>query len=68
MKRLRVGIFLCFGMLVWSTGASAEKPLLKAKQAGLLAYIRPDVARLRQQGFSISQRVVDAVLQQAGEA
>lgn len=41
--------------------------LLKAKQVGLLPQIRPDVERLRAQGFSISQRVVDAVLQQAGE-
>jgi uncharacterized protein len=41
--------------------------LLKAKQMGLLPHIRPDLERLRQQGFSISQRVIDAVLQQAGE-
>jgi predicted nucleic acid-binding protein len=42
--------------------------LLKAKQVGLLPQIRPEVERLRRQGFSISQRVVDAVLQQAGES
>ena len=41
--------------------------LLKAKQVGLLSQIRPDVERLRVRGFSISQRVVDAVLRQAGE-
>lgn len=41
--------------------------LLKAKQVGLLPQIRPDVERLRAQGFSISQRVVDAVLRQANE-
>jgi predicted nucleic acid-binding protein len=41
--------------------------LLKAKQVGLLPQIRPEVERLRRQGFSISQRVVDAVLQQANE-
>lgn len=41
--------------------------LLKAKQTGLLAAIRPDVERLRRQGFSISQAVVNAVLEEAGE-
>jgi predicted nucleic acid-binding protein len=41
--------------------------LLKAKQVGLLPQIRPDLGRLRLQGFSISQRVIDSVLQQAGE-
>lgn len=41
--------------------------LLKAKQIGLLAAIRPDVERLRRQGFSISQAVVNAVLEEAGE-
>lgn len=41
--------------------------LLKAKQVGLLSVIRPDIEQLRQQGFSISQTVIDAVLQQAGE-
>jgi hypothetical protein len=41
--------------------------LLKAKEAGLLPIIRPDLEQLRQQSFSISQRVIDAVLQQAKE-
>ena len=41
--------------------------LLKAKQMGLLSVIEPEVKRLRQQGFSLSQMVVDAVLQQADE-
>lgn len=41
--------------------------LLKAKQVGLLSAIRPDVERLRQQGFSLSAAVVDAVLAEAGE-
>ncbi len=41
--------------------------LLKAKQLGLLPVIQPDLARLRHQGFSISQPVIDAVLKQAGE-
>lgn len=41
--------------------------LLKAKQLGLIPTLRADVERLRQQGFSISQAVIDAVLQQAGE-
>lgn len=41
--------------------------LLKAKQVGLLPQVRPDLERLRAQTFSISQRVIDAVLHQAGE-
>lgn len=41
--------------------------LLKAKEAGLIPIIRPDLERLRRQSFSISQSVVDAVLRQANE-
>jgi uncharacterized protein len=41
--------------------------LLKAKGEELVAAIRPDIERLRRQGFSISQDVVDQVLQQAKE-
>jgi len=41
--------------------------LLKAKQAGLLPDIRPELEKLRQRGFSISQTVIDAVLQRTGE-
>jgi predicted nucleic acid-binding protein len=41
--------------------------LLKAKQIGLLSIIRPELEELRQRGFSLSQTVVQAVLQQAGE-
>jgi predicted nucleic acid-binding protein len=41
--------------------------LLRAKQVGLIAFIRPELEKLRQQGFSISQTVMDAVLQQAQE-
>jgi predicted nucleic acid-binding protein len=41
--------------------------LLKAKQQGLLGEIRPDLERLHKQGFSLSQRVIDTVLRQAGE-
>ena len=41
--------------------------LLKAKQAGLLGPIRPDVERLSQQGFSISASVIDAILTAADE-
>jgi predicted nucleic acid-binding protein len=41
--------------------------LLKAKRTGLLAEIRPGIVQLRQQGFSISQDVVDSVLRQANE-
>ncbi len=41
--------------------------LLKAKQVGLIPAIRDDVLTLRAQGFSISQPVIDAMLQQANE-
>lgn len=41
--------------------------LLQAKQLGLLPTIRPAVETLYQQGFSLSQPVIDAVFQQAGE-
>lgn len=41
--------------------------LLKAKQVGLISEIRPDVERLRQQGFSLSEVVINAVLRQANE-
>lgn len=41
--------------------------LLKAKQEGLLETIRPDIEKLQQQSFRMSQSVVDAVLEQANE-
>ena len=41
--------------------------LLKAKQEGLLSAIRPDLEKLQQQSFSISQDVIDAVLREANE-
>jgi predicted nucleic acid-binding protein len=41
--------------------------LLKAKQVGFLSAIRPDIERLCQQGFTLSQAVIDQVLQEAGE-
>jgi predicted nucleic acid-binding protein len=41
--------------------------LLKAKQVGLLSVVRPELERLRRQGFTLSQTVVDAVLQKANE-
>jgi uncharacterized protein len=41
--------------------------LLKAKQVGLVPALRPELERLRQQGFSLSQAVVDSVLRQAVE-
>jgi predicted nucleic acid-binding protein len=41
--------------------------LLKAKQVGLVATIREDLMDLREKGFSISQLVIDAVLEEAGE-
>jgi hypothetical protein len=41
--------------------------LLKAKQLGLLPVIRPEIEQLCSHGFSLSQAVIDSVLQQAGE-
>ncbi len=41
--------------------------LLKAKDRGLIESVRADLELLRRQGFSISQSVIDAVLEQAGE-
>ena len=41
--------------------------LLKAKESGLIPVLRPDLEKLRRQGFSISQNVINAVLQQANE-
>ncbi|MCP4357314.1 MAG: DUF3368 domain-containing protein [Chloroflexi bacterium] len=34
---------------------------------GLIPQIREDLEKLRQEGFSISQPVINSVLQQAGE-
>lgn len=39
--------------------------LLQAKQRGLIVNLRHELEELRQRGFSISQAVIDAVLQQA---
>jgi hypothetical protein len=41
--------------------------LLKAKQIGLLSVIKPEIERLHRQGFSLSQTVINTVLNQAGE-
>lgn len=41
--------------------------LLKAKNVGILESIRQDLEQLRTKGFSISQTVIDAVLEQAQE-
>lgn len=41
--------------------------LVRAKQLGWLEVLRPELERLRTEGFSLSQRVVDGVLQQVGE-
>lgn len=41
--------------------------LLKAKQVGLLPVLRPHLEQLHRQSFRLSQTVIDAVLQQAGE-
>jgi uncharacterized protein len=41
--------------------------LLKAKEMKLIQSIRQDLEQLREKGFSISQAVIDAVLEQAQE-
>ncbi len=41
--------------------------LLKAKQLGLLSLVKPDIDKLCQQGFGLSQTVIDTVLHQANE-
>lgn len=41
--------------------------LLKAKEVGLLSHIKPELEKLQENGFSLSQAVVEAVLQQSGE-
>ena len=41
--------------------------LLKAKQAGFIAELKPNLERLRREGFSISQTVIDALLAEAKE-
>ena len=41
--------------------------LLKAKQERLIEIIRPDIEKLQQQSFRMSQSVMDAVLEQANE-
>jgi len=41
--------------------------LLKAKKMGLLQEIQSDLFKLREKGFSISQPVIDAVLERVGE-
>lgn len=41
--------------------------LLAAKNRGLITAVAPEVERLRQHGFTISQAVVDAILEEAKE-
>lgn len=41
--------------------------LLKAKELKLISHIRPEMEQLQQHGFSLSQAVIDMVLQKAGE-
>lgn len=41
--------------------------LLKAKEVGLLTEIRPDIEKLNQTGFNLSEKVIHSVLQQANE-
>jgi len=41
--------------------------LLWAKRAGFLNAIRPEIERLQAQRFSVSQSVINAVLEEAGE-
>ncbi len=41
--------------------------LLKAKQVGIISVIKPEIEKLHKQGFSLSQTVINTVLNQAGE-
>jgi uncharacterized protein len=41
--------------------------LLKGKQSGYLDHLQPYLEQLRQEGFSLSQKVMDDALRQAGE-
>lgn len=41
--------------------------LLKAKEIGLLSEIRPDIEKLNNTGFNLSDKVINSVLQQANE-
>jgi predicted nucleic acid-binding protein len=41
--------------------------LLKAKEVGFIRSVRKDLEQLREKGFSISQPVINAVLEQANE-
>jgi uncharacterized protein len=41
--------------------------LLKAKQMSLIPVVRPDLERLREEGFSLSQMIFDTVLHEANE-
>ncbi len=41
--------------------------LLKAKQRGIITTLRPELHTLCLKGFSLSQRVIEEVLKQAGE-
>ena len=41
--------------------------LLKAKEIGLLSKVKPELEKLQENGFSLSQAVIEAVLQQSRE-
>ena len=41
--------------------------LLKAKRAGMLSEIAPEIGRLQEKGFRISPAIVASILQEAGE-
>jgi len=41
--------------------------LINARQTGKIASLGAELALLRQQGFSLSQSVIDAALRQVGE-
>jgi len=41
--------------------------LLKARQAGMIPMLRPEISRLRASGFSVSDSVVGSILTAAGE-
>jgi len=41
--------------------------LLKAKEAGFVLRVGPQLKRLQQKGFNLSQNIFDAILRQANE-
>jgi predicted nucleic acid-binding protein len=62
-----IGRFDLFHQLFGELFIAQVGILLKAKQVGLVPLLRPELKELQQQGFSLSQTVMDSALRQAGE-